>query len=82
VLASGYTLGQACIGAFSDLTVGGRALKYGWGFADVVGTYGDNFLMRAVAAYIALGAQWANVTIYPTTEVRARMCVCVCLVRV
>jgi hypothetical protein len=69
VLRSGYVVGQACIKAYSDFSVGGKALKYGWGYADAVGNYGDNYLARAVAAYVGLGANWLNITIYPATLV-------------
>lgn len=71
VLASGYKVGQTCITAYSDLSVGGQALKYGWGFANKVGNYGNDYIARTVAAYVGLGANWLNVTIYPATEVRA-----------
>jgi hypothetical protein len=69
VLKSGYAVGQACIKAYSDLAVGGKALKYGWGYADIVGNYGDQYLERAVTAYIGLGANWLNITMYPATLV-------------
>jgi hypothetical protein len=76
VLASGYSLAQACISAYTDFAVGGQSLKYGWGFANVVGNYGTDYLMRSVAAYVGLGANWANVSIYPATLVSRGEPVC------
>ena len=47
---------------------GDASLENGWTFSTKVGTYGTNYIQRAMVTWYGLGANLPKDAVYPTSE--------------